>query len=153
MLLPAAHFQRAGSVLGGFLMRARVHAEEPRRVLVTSLFARLRTHLHALAPLSHRMAALASPLTPRSTQRPARVEAGASTEREGGAASDAAFAIVGHSTVGYALEFAHAILWMAGKGGRTGKSKRPLKPANRGARPCNHVGSRARRPRGARYRG
>lgn len=144
MLLPAAHFQRAGSVLGGFLMRARVHAEEPRRELVTSLFARLRTHLHALAPLSHRMAALASPLTPRSNQRPARVEAGASAESAFG---------WGHSTVGYALEFAHAILWMAGKGGRTGKSKRPLKPANRGARPCNHVGRRARRPRGARYRG
>ena len=36
---------------------------------------------------------------------------------------------------------------------RSGKNKRPLKKANHGARPCNHVGRRKRVPKGFRYQG
>ena len=37
------------------------------------------------------------------------------------------------------------LLLMTGKSKHHGKNKRPLKPANHGARPCNHVGRHARR--------
>ena len=45
------------------------------------------------------------------------------------------------------------LLLMVGKKNHHGKNKRKLKPANHGARPCNHVGRQKRRPRGMRYRG
>jgi len=46
-----------------------------------------------------------------------------------------------------------ALLLMVGKRTHRGKNKRPVKPANHGARPCNSRGRKARRPRGMRYRG
>merc|ERR1719424_2504163 len=45
------------------------------------------------------------------------------------------------------------LLLMVGKSKHAGKSKRLVKPANHGARPCNHRGRRARRPRRSHYKG
>merc|ERR1712060_143578 len=39
------------------------------------------------------------------------------------------------------------LLLMTGKSKHHGKNKRKIKPANHGARPCNHTGRHARRPR------
>ena len=46
-----------------------------------------------------------------------------------------------------------ALLLMTGKAKHCGKNKRRIKPANNGARPCNHTGRHERRPRRHRYRG
>lgn len=48
--------------------------------------------------------------------------------------------------------WASPLLLMSGLSKKSGKNKRPLKRANHGARPCNHVGRKSRQIRGTRYR-
>ena len=45
------------------------------------------------------------------------------------------------------------VLLMTGKSKHNGKNKRHIKPANHGARPCNHTARRAKVPRRCRYKG
>ena len=77
----------------------------------------------------------------------------AATSRLGAAAS--AWSSCAHAVwVNWASAMAAwPLLLMVGKKNHHGKNKRKLKPANHGARPCNHVGRQRRRPRGLRYRG
>ena len=46
-----------------------------------------------------------------------------------------------------------ALLLMTGKAKHCGKNKRRIKPANHGARPCNHTARREKRPKRIRYKG
>ena len=48
--------------------------------------------------------------------------------------------------------WASPLLLMSGLSKKSGKNKRPLKRANHGARPCNHVGRKSRQIRGTKYR-
>lgn len=158
-MLAAAGLRRTGTAFGSLFEKMSSRAMK-RTELPGQLFnwvnAQLGSHLYSFAPvalriLGHPRPALSiasssadeAPLHRGFGMTVAAATASTdrmSTRRTGGA-------------IGTAFEFAHALLWMSGKKTGSGKNKRMLKPANRGARPCNHVGRRSRRPRGARYRG